>query len=45
MSLPAGKYSILVNANGYKDLKEEMEISDFGHIEIEKEKDYLLNKK
>jgi DNA-directed RNA polymerase subunit F len=45
MSLPAGKYSILVNANGYKDLKEEMEISDFGRIEIEKEKDYLLNKK
>jgi len=45
MSLPAGKYSILVNANGYKDLKEEMEISDFGHIEIEKEKNYLLNKK
>jgi hypothetical protein len=45
MSLPAGKYSILVNSNGYKDLKEELEISDYGRIEIEKEKDYILTKK
>lgn len=45
MSLPAGKYSILVNSNGYKDFKEELEISDFGKIEIEKEKDYILTKK
>ncbi len=45
MSLPAGKYSILVNSNGYKDLKEELQISDFGKIEIEKNKNYLLFKK
>ena len=44
ISLPAGTYSILITSNGYKDYKEEMIISDFGKIELEKNRNYLLIK-
>lgn len=44
ISLPAGTYSILITSNGYKDYKEEMMISDFGKIELEKNRNYVLTK-
>lgn len=45
MSLPAGKYSVTIEADGYADYKEEMIVSDMGVINEEKTKNFLLKKK
>jgi len=45
ISLPAGTYNILITSNGFQNQKEEIVISDFGKIEIEREKNYILKKK
>lgn len=45
MSLPAGTYSILLTSNGYQNQREEIVVSDFGKIEIEREKNYIFVKK
>jgi len=44
ISLPAGTYSILITSNGYKNYREELIISDFGKIELEKNRNYILTK-
>lgn len=45
LSLPVGKYSVLVSSDGYADHTENMNISDIGKIEMEKNKNFLLKKK
>ncbi|MCW3078240.1 MAG: hypothetical protein JWO32_2849 [Bacteroidetes bacterium] len=45
ISLPVGKYDVLVTSAGYEDYKEVMTISDIGKIEMEKNKNFLLKKK
>lgn len=45
MSLPVGKYDILVTATGYEDFKESLSVSDIGRVDMEKNKNFLLKKK
>lgn len=45
MSLPAGFYKLSIVSQGYIDYKEEITISDFGKIDIEKNRNFLLKPK
>lgn len=45
MSLPVGKYSVSVNADGYTTHTEEITVSDIGKIDIERNKNFILKKK
>lgn len=45
MSLPVGKYSIAVLAEGYEEYNEEISVSDIGNVDIEKNKNFLIKKK
>jgi len=42
MGLPAGFYHLEINSPGYVDYKEDITISDFGKIEIEKNRNFTL---
>lgn len=45
IALEAGEYEITISADGYTDYTETITISDIGKIEIEKNKNFVLNKK
>ena len=45
MSLPSGKYDIVVTADGYADVKDKLTVSDLGVILSEEKKNYTLSKK
>ena len=45
ISLPVGKYSLVINSEGYKEYVEELNISDIGKIEMQKNKNFVLKKK
>lgn len=45
LSLPAGKYEIIVSSSGYEEIKENLTISDIGKVDMEKNKNYVLKKK
>ncbi|MEO6306033.1 MAG: hypothetical protein ABIP51_22995, partial [Bacteroidia bacterium] len=45
MSLPAGFYKLSVVSAGYVDYKEEITISDFGKVDIEKNRNFILKPK
>lgn len=45
MSLPAGFYKLTIISQGYLDHKEEITISDFGKIDIEKNRNFTLKPK
>ncbi|MBA3680127.1 MAG: tetratricopeptide repeat protein [Bacteroidetes bacterium] len=45
MSLPAGFYKLTIVSQGYLDYKEEITISDFGKIDIEKNRNFILKPK
>jgi len=45
MSLPVGKYSISVTADGYADYNEDLSVSDIGKVDMQKNKNFLLRKK
>ncbi|MBI2721018.1 MAG: PD40 domain-containing protein [Bacteroidetes bacterium] len=45
MSLPVGKYEVVISADGYQDYKEVLIISDIGRIDMEKNKNFVLKKK
>ncbi len=45
ISLPAGVYNLVITSTGYKNLKEELIINDFGKAEMEKNKNFILQKK
>ncbi len=45
MSLPAGFYKLSIVSQGYTDYKEEITISDFGKVDIEKNRNFLLKPK
>jgi hypothetical protein len=45
MSLPAGFYHLAINSPGYSEYKEDITISDFGKIEIEKNRNFTLKAK
>jgi len=45
MSLPAGFYKLSIVSQGYIDYKEEIIISDFGKIDIEKNRNFTLKAK
>lgn len=44
MALPAGKYKLVTYSEGYSRHKEEFEVSDQGRINMERSKDFLLQK-
>ncbi|MGE0568936.1 MAG: tetratricopeptide repeat protein [Bacteroidia bacterium] len=44
ISLPVGEYDLLVSSSGYEKLTDYMLVSDFGNVEIEKAKNYVLKK-
>lgn len=45
MSLPAGFYKLSIVSAGYIDHKEEITISDFGKVDIEKNRNFILKPK
>ncbi|MDO8998248.1 MAG: hypothetical protein Q7W45_00675 [Bacteroidota bacterium] len=45
MSLPAGFYRLSIVSQGFVEYKEEMTISDFGKIDIEKNRNFVLKQK
>lgn len=45
ISLPAGNYNLIINASGAATRKEELSISDIGRIELEKNKNFILDRK
>jgi hypothetical protein len=45
MSLPAGFYKLSIVSQGYIDHKEEITISDFGKVDIEKSRNFILKPK
>jgi tetratricopeptide (TPR) repeat protein len=45
ISLPAGNYNLIINASGAAVYKEELNISDLGRIEMEKNRNFLLKRK
>ncbi|MBL7910289.1 MAG: PD40 domain-containing protein [Bacteroidia bacterium] len=45
MSLPAGFYKLSIVSAGYIDYKEEITISDFGKVDIEKNRNFILKPK
>ena len=45
MSLPAGFYHLTINSPGFIEYKEDITISDFGKIEIEKNRNFTLKAK
>lgn len=45
LSLPAGKYEVVISSSGYEDYKENLTISDIGKVDMEKNKNYILKKK
>ena len=45
MSLPSGKYDIVVSADGYAEVKDKLTVSDLGVIISEEKKNYTLAKK
>ena len=45
MSLPAGFYKLTIVSQGYIDYKEDITISDFGKVDIEKSRDFILKPK
>jgi hypothetical protein len=45
MSLPAGFYKLSIVSQGYTDYKEEITISDYGKVDIEKNRNFLLKPK
>ena len=45
MSLPAGFYKLTIVSQGFLDYKEEITISDFGKIDIEKNRNFTLKPK
>lgn len=45
MSLPAGKYSLAIYADGYESFEENLVISDLGRVNLEQTRNFLLKKK
>ena len=45
MSLPAGFYKLSIVAQGYLEYKEDLTVSDFGKIDIEKSRNFVLKPK
>jgi tetratricopeptide (TPR) repeat protein len=45
LSLPVGKYVVSVTADGYHEYTEEITVSDIGRVDMEKKKNFILQKK
>ena len=45
MALPSGNYELIVSADGYKDIKDILAVSDLGNGFSEEQKNYKLTKK
>jgi hypothetical protein len=45
ISLPVGKYNVVVTSEGFTEHSEDLIVSDIGRIEMEKNKNFLLKKK